>query len=82
MGLHSLSLLGNKSSTNLKALPMSLSVVYHVAEPTKHGVPTMSIIATLHGIKFSTYLHPVSPIDQSILRKAGSFNTRRVLSAL
>jgi hypothetical protein len=63
VGLPSLSLLGNKSSTNLKALPMSLSVVPHAAEPTKHGVPIVAATATRHGIKSSAYLYPVSHIE-------------------
>ena len=56
VGLLSLSLLGNKSSTNLKALPMSLSVVPHAAEPKKHDVQTVAATATLHSIKSSAYL--------------------------
>jgi len=47
VGLPSLSALGNKSSSNLKALPMSLSVVPHAVEPTKHSVPTMETTATV-----------------------------------
>ena len=53
VGLTSVSVLENKSSSNLKALRMSLSVVPHAAEPTKHGVLTQAAIATHHGIKAS-----------------------------
>ena len=37
-GTTSLSALGSKSSSRLKALPMSPSAVPHAAEPTKPGV--------------------------------------------
>ena len=47
MGLPSLSALGNKSSSNLKALPMSLSVVPHAVEPTKRSVPAVETTATV-----------------------------------
>ncbi len=57
--LPSLSLPGNKNFINLKALPTSLSVVPHAAEPTKHGVPKVSATATHHG-KSSAYLYPIS----------------------
>ena len=49
MGLLSLSALGNKSSSNLKALPMSLGVVPHAVEPKKHSVPTVETTATVPG---------------------------------
>jgi len=45
--LPSPSALGNKSSSNLKALPMSLSVVPHAVEPKKHNFPTVEAIATV-----------------------------------
>ena len=61
--LPSLSALGNKSSSNLKALPMSLSAVLHAAEPTKHGVPKVAATPTRHGIKSSAYPYPVSHIE-------------------
>ena len=63
VGLHSLSVLGNKSSSNLKALPMSLSAAPSAAEPTKHGVPTVTATLMRHGIKSSTYLYPMSHIE-------------------
>ena len=47
MGLLSLSALGNKSSSNLKALPMSLGVVPHAVEPKKRSVPTVETTATV-----------------------------------
>ena len=75
-------MLVNKSSSNLKALPMSLSVVPHAAEPIKHGVPRVAATATRHGIKPSAYLYPVSHIERSILRRAGNMNICHVLSAL
>jgi hypothetical protein len=37
--LPSPSVLENKSSSNLKALPMNQDVVRHAAEPRKHSVP-------------------------------------------
>jgi len=49
VGLPSLSALGNKSSSNLKALPMSLGVVPHAVEPKKHSVPTVETTATVPG---------------------------------
>ena len=39
MELLSRSALGNKSSSKLKVLPMSLNVVPHAVEPTKRSVP-------------------------------------------
>jgi len=45
--LPSPSALGNKSSSNLKALPMSLSVVPHAVEPTKRSVPVAETTATV-----------------------------------
>ena len=60
VGPRSLSALGNKSSSRLKALPMSLSVVLNAAEPTKHSVPKVATTATHHGINPSAYLNPVS----------------------
>ena len=72
------SVLGNKSSSNLKASPMSLNVVPHAAESTKHGVPTVATTATRHGIKSSAYLYSVSHIERSILRRAGSMTIRHV----
>jgi hypothetical protein len=51
--LLSLSPLANKSSTRLKALPMSLSVVPIAAERTKPIVPVAA--ATGHGIKSSDF---------------------------
>jgi hypothetical protein len=57
---------------------MSLSVVLHAAEPTKHGVPIVAAIATRHGIKPSAYLYPVSHIERNILRRASSMNIRYV----
>jgi hypothetical protein len=40
---------------------MSLSVVPHAAEPTKHGVPTVAAAATPYGINsFCVYIHGVS----------------------
>ena len=56
----SLLALGNKSSSRLKALPMSLDVVLNAAEPTKHGVRKVAATATHHGINPSAYLTPVS----------------------
>ena len=50
VGLRSLSAPGNKNSSRLKALQMSLSVVLNAAEPTKHGVPKVAATATHHGI--------------------------------
>ena len=50
-GLLSLSALGNKSSSNLKALLMSLGVVPHAVEPKRHSVPTMETTATVPGSK-------------------------------
>ena len=47
----SLSLLGNKSSIRVKALPMSPGVVLHAAGPTKNSVPAVAATATVHGIK-------------------------------
>jgi len=47
VGLPLLSALENKSSSNLKALPMNLSVVPHAAELTKHGVLAMATTATV-----------------------------------
>jgi hypothetical protein len=41
------SALGNKSSSNLKALPMSLSVVPHAVEPKKHKVLAVETTATV-----------------------------------
>jgi hypothetical protein len=61
---------------------MSLSVVPHAVGLTKHGFPTVAATATLHGIKPSAYLYPVSHIEQSILRRAGNMNICHVLSAL
>ena len=58
MGLPLPSALGNKSSSNLKALPMSLSVVPHAVEPTKRSVPIAEATATVpSGKRFlpSTY---------------------------
>jgi hypothetical protein len=37
MGLSSRSVRENKNSTNLKASPMSHSIIHHVAEPTEQG---------------------------------------------
>ena len=62
-GLHSLSVPGNKSSSNLKALPMSLNAAPSAAEPTKHGVPTVTATPTRHGIKSSAYLYLMSYIE-------------------
>jgi len=56
VGLPSLSALGNKNSSHLKALPMSLSVVLTAAELTKHDVPIVAVTVTHHGIKPSAYL--------------------------
>ena len=61
--LASLSVLGNKSSSNPKALLMSLSVAPSAVELTKHGVPTVTATPTRHGIKSSAYLYPVSHIE-------------------
>ena len=47
MGLPSLSALGNKSSSNLKALPMSLGVVPHAVELTKCSVLAVETTATV-----------------------------------
>ena len=47
VGLLSLSALGNKSSSKLNALPMSLGVVPHAVEPKKHSVPTVATTATV-----------------------------------
>jgi len=41
------SVLGNKSSSNLKALPMSLNVVPHAVKPTKRSVPVAETTATV-----------------------------------
>ncbi len=62
MELHSLSVLGNKSFTSLKALLMSLSVALIAVEPTKHGVLTVTATPMRHGIKSFTHLYPVSYI--------------------
>jgi hypothetical protein len=48
---------------------MSLSVVPHAAEPTKHGVPRVAVTATGRGIKSSAYPYPESHIERSILRR-------------
>ena len=55
--LLSLSLLANKISTRLKALPMSLSVVPIAAERIKPIVPAAVTVAaaTGHGIKSSDF---------------------------
>ena len=47
MELTLLSALGSKSSSNLKALPMSLGVAPHAVEPKKHSVPTVETTATV-----------------------------------
>ena len=57
-----LSVPGNKSSTNLKALLMSLSAAPSAVEPTKHGVLIVTIAPTRHGIKSSVYLDPIRHI--------------------
>jgi hypothetical protein len=49
--LPSPSALGNKSSSNLKALPMSLSVVPHAVELTKGSVPVAKTTATVPSSK-------------------------------
>ncbi len=59
VGPRSFSALGNKSSTRLKALPMSLGVVLNAAKPTKHGVPKVTATATHRGINPSAYLSSV-----------------------
>ena len=51
MGLPSLSALGNKSSSNLKALPMSLGVVPHAVEPKKRSVPAAETTTPVPGGK-------------------------------
>ena len=56
----SLSALGNKSFSRLKALPMSLGVALNAAELTKRGVPKVTATATHHGINPSAHLIPVS----------------------
>jgi hypothetical protein len=56
----SLSALGNKNSSRLKALPMSLGVVLNAAEPTKPGVPKVAATAMHHGINPVAYLSLVS----------------------
>ncbi len=61
---------------------MSLSVVPHAAEPTKHGVPTVAATATHYGIKPSAYPYLVSHIERSILRRAGNIYICPALSAL
>ena len=60
VGPRLLSALGNKSSSRLKALPMSLGVVLNAAEPTKHDVPKVAATATHHDINPSAYLSLVS----------------------
>ena len=50
-GLHSLSPQGNKNSSNLKDLPTRLNDVHHVAEPTKHGILTVTSTATVPNCK-------------------------------
>ena len=60
VGPRSLSALGNKSFTRVKALPMSLSAVLNAAEPTKHGVPKVAATAIHHGINPFAYLSSVS----------------------
>ena len=60
-GPRSLSVLGNKIFSRLKASPMSLGVALNAAEPIKRGVPTVSATVTHHGINPSAYLIPVSP---------------------
>ena len=54
-GLTSLSPPESKSSSILKALPMSLSVVLNAAGLTKHDVLTVAATTTRHGIKSSAY---------------------------
>jgi hypothetical protein len=49
VGLPSLSALGNRSSSKLKALPMSLGAVPHAVEPKKHSVLTVVTTATVPG---------------------------------
>ena len=60
VGPRSFSVLGNKSSSRLRVLPMSLGVVLNAVEPTKHGVRKVAATATHHGINPSAYLSPVS----------------------
>ena len=58
MELPSPSALGDKSSSSLKALPMSLNVAPHAVEPTKRSVPVARTIATVLSGKYflpSTY---------------------------
>ena len=47
VGLPLLSALENKSSSNLKALTMSLGVAPHAAELKKRSVPTVETTATV-----------------------------------
>ena len=63
VGPRSFSAPGNKSSSRVKALPMSLDVVLTAAEPTNHGVPKVAATATHHGNNLSAYLYPVSDIE-------------------
>ena len=60
VGPRSFSVLGNKSSSRLKVLPMSPSVVLNAAVPTKYGVPKVTATATHQDINPSAYLTPVS----------------------
>lgn len=57
MELLSRSALGNKSSSKLKALPMSLSVVPHAVEPTKRSVPIAEITTRIPSGKYFYLLH-------------------------
>ncbi len=60
VGPRLLSALGNKSSSRLKALLMSLSVALIAVEPTKHSVPKVAVTAMHHGINSSMHLIPMS----------------------
>jgi len=76
---------GSKSSSRIKASPMSLSVVPNAAGLTKPSVPIAATTATRHGIK-SSDLHASScslqHIRRSFLRRAGNTTNNVVLLAL
>ncbi len=82
VGPRSLSALGNKISSRLKALPMSLSAVLNAAEPTKHSVPKVAATATLHGINPSAYLSPVLHTKWNFIGRAGDVSFYLALPAL
>ncbi len=62
------SVLGNKSSSKLKALPMSLSVVPHAVEPTKRSVPIAETTTIVPSGKY--FLPSTYAANTSLLLKA------------